>query len=136
MLPRRLFARDWIYSRDVARGLVALAQASSPQHRLYHLTSGLDWSNGVVQWCKALAVAVDGFGFRLAEADEEPNVFDSARGDRAPMLVDRLRTDLGFSPRYGPEAAARDFAQWLLEHEPFALNSGDGASDVAVGRYG
>jgi nucleoside-diphosphate-sugar epimerase len=132
VLPRRLFARDWIYSRDVAAGLVALAQASAPKHRLYHLTSGLDWSNGVVQWCRTLAAAVDGFDFRVAEGDEQPNVFDSAARDRAPMCVERLETDIRFSPRYGPEPAGRDFAQWLVEHGRFVLNDDDSAAGPAT----
>ena len=123
VLPGRLYARDWIYSRDVAAGLVMVAQARAPTHRLYHLTSGLDWSIGARQWCEALAAVLDGFAFRVAEADEEPNVFDSARADRAPMLIDRLRTDVGFVPRYGPQAACHDFAQWLLDHEAYVLKN-------------
>lgn len=130
VLPREIHARDWIYSRDAAMGLVALTHAVNPRFRLYHLTSGLEWTRGLLHWCEALAAAIDGFTYRQAEIGEQPNVRDSAVRDRAPMRVDRVRADIGFVPQFGPEAAARDYAEWLLRH-PMHVG---GASSLAPGR--
>lgn len=121
VLPPAIARRDWIYSRDAAAGIGALLESTGTRHRLYHLTSGVDWGDGIAWWCKTLARNFLAFSCRLAKPGEQPNVVDSARGNRAPMLVDRIREVAGFVARFGPSEASEDFVDWLKRNAAFVM---------------
>lgn len=40
--------RDWIYAVDVAEAVAVLIEAGRPQHRLYNISTGAEWS--ALQW--------------------------------------------------------------------------------------
>ena len=71
---------DFIFSRDVADGLVRLADAPALSRTVYNLGSGRLGSAGT--WCEALARVVPGFRWRRAAAGEAGNV-DSTPGSPA-----------------------------------------------------
>jgi UDP-glucose 4-epimerase/UDP-glucuronate 4-epimerase len=121
VLPSAIARRDWIYSRDAARGIADVLACAHTRHRVYHLTSGMEWSDGLALWCQALAANFAGFTWRAAEPGEQPNVVDTARRNRAPMLVDRIRDEVGFVARFGPGAACEDFAAWLKRNGAFVI---------------
>jgi nucleoside-diphosphate-sugar epimerase len=104
--------RDWVYSRDVAAGLLALLDAPAPRHFLYHLSSGADWNSSVVAWCEALQAAYPAFKWRIAATNEAPTIWYTD-SDRYPMDIGRISHELGFSPRYPPQEAFADFIAWL-----------------------
>jgi nucleoside-diphosphate-sugar epimerase len=103
---------DYIYGPDVARALIALADAEAPKHRLYHLGTGVAWS--LPEWCTALSRHFPGFRWR--EAAEGCNVVPLAPGTRTRFSNRRLVEDLGYAPRYDLAAAADDFLSWLEAH--------------------
>lgn len=111
--------RDWIYSRDVASGLIAVLEHAAPRYRLYHLSSGIEWEGGFAQWCDTLRQAYPKFSWRVAANGEKPNVSFVVEGDRAPMLIGRITKDIGFQPRCRPSDAHADYIRWIVEHEAF-----------------
>jgi nucleoside-diphosphate-sugar epimerase len=107
-----LGATDYIYGPDVARALIALADAKAPSHRLYHLGTGAAWA--LPEWCKLLEKRCPGFRWR--ESSEGCNVLPLAPGTRTRFSNRRLVEDLGYAPRFDLAAAADDFLAWLKVH--------------------
>jgi len=112
VLPEREIQRDWVYVRDVAAGLIALAYADAPGRGPYNLSSGMLWEQPIETWCAALARAYPAFSYRTAAAGEEPNVWHTDR-DREIMDVGAIEKAVGFRPRYQMPAAYEDFLAWL-----------------------
>jgi nucleoside-diphosphate-sugar epimerase len=102
---------DYIYAPDVARALIALADAKAPSHRLYHLGTGTAWA--LPAWCELLQKRFPKFRWR--EASEACNVVPLAPGTRTRFSNRRLVDDLGWKPRYELTAAAEDFIAWLAK---------------------
>lgn len=117
IIPRREFWRDWVYSRDVGDGLRALLRARALRHRVYHLSSGIDWQGSFARWCYVLGKAYPQFTWRTAAIGEPPNVSFVVERDRAPMDVSRIASDVGFTPKFGPREAHADYIGWIREHE-------------------
>lgn len=103
---------DYIYAPDVARALLALLDARSPSHRLYHLATGAAWS--LPEWCALLAKRFPRFRWR--ESAEGCNVMPLSSATRTRFSNRRLVEDLGYAPRFDLAGAAEDFASWLGEH--------------------
>lgn len=112
VLTPREVRRDWVYSRDVAAGLIALLDEASPPHALYNLSSGIEWVNPIRQWCDALKTAYPGFDFHVAAAGEEPNIWYTDV-DRGLMDIGRIAQDIGFVPRFGQTEAYANYLDWL-----------------------
>ena len=108
---------DYIYGPDVAAALIALLDARSPAHRLYHLGTGAPWS--LPQWCAALEKRYPRFRWRESTSAGECNVSVLPSVSRTPFSNRRLVQDLGYAPRYDLAAAAADFTSWLGEHDEF-----------------
>jgi UDP-glucuronate 4-epimerase len=119
VLPAREVRRDWVYSRDVAAGLVALIEAGRTAPALFHLSSGRDWTGFFPRWCAQLQAAYPRFSWGVAAAAEQPNIEYNAAADRATMDVSRIATDAGFVPRFGPREAAEDFISWIRLHPDY-----------------
>jgi nucleoside-diphosphate-sugar epimerase len=100
---------DYIYGPDVARALIALADAKAPSHRLYHLGTGTAWA--LPGWCELLEKRFPKFRWR--ESSEGCNVVPLAAGTRTRFSNRRLVEDLGYAPRFDLAAAADDFIAWL-----------------------
>jgi len=100
---------DWIYSRDVARGLLALLESERPRWKVYNVGTGRRWP--VTEWCARLAEAFPAFAWSLAEPDEEANVAVSP--PRAPLATWRIEQDLGFAARFPGDSGFDDFLAWL-----------------------
>lgn len=117
LTPREV-RRDWVYSRDVAAGLIALLEAPQPRHMVYNLSSGMAWDHAVLEWCEALKAAFSGFDYRVAADGEQPNIWYTDR-DRCNMDVARIAHDIGFTPRYDARAAYADFIAWIRQTPEF-----------------
>lgn len=110
VLPQHAVRRDWVYSRDVAAGLIMLLDAKATRHAVYNLSAGGEWG-GVDEWCERLKAAYPRFGYRGAAADEKPNIGYTDR-DRCPLDIGRMVSEFGFKPR--TTAAAYDaYLDWL-----------------------
>lgn len=113
ILPQREYRRDWVYSRDVAAGIVALLEAPAPAHTLYNLSSDRAWG-GLARWCERLKAIYGGFEYRVAAAGERSNLGIAEQQDRGVMDIGRIVRDIGYTPRFGPDEAYDDYARWLL----------------------
>lgn len=119
LLPEKEVWRDWVYSRDVAAGLVAVLEARDPKYTFYHLSSGVDWRGSFVHWCDTLKNVYPRFSWRIAASAERPNVSVLHERDRAQMDIGRIVQDIGFKPRFGPREAYRDYIDWVQENKEF-----------------
>lgn len=103
VLPRDT-PRDWVYARDVAGAVLALIDKASPRFDLYHVGPGTTWR--LSEWATAL-------GARVGVGDP-PNVDLFGDRDRAPLAIERLTGDLGYSPRFTSASACMDdYRQWI-----------------------
>jgi len=101
---------DYIYARDVADGLVRLANAESLSHTVYNVGSGR--SESAETWCEALAPLVPGFHWHRAATGEAPNVESHTGFDRGAMDIARATHDTGYAPRFDFPQAAADWLAW------------------------
>ena len=122
VLTPREIQRDWIYARDVARGVIALARAERPRHDVYNLSSGVSWQQPIAAWCQALADAYPGFRYRLATEKEEPNIWYTDR-DRGVMDIGRIEQDIDFRIEYPMREAYADYLSWIRRTPKFFSTS-------------
>lgn len=104
---------DYIYSRDVAAGLVRVAGAPGLSRTIYNLGSGR--AQTVADWCAALAPLLPGFRWRLAPAGEAYGVESHTGFDRGAFDIEKISSETGFVPRFGFAAAATDYLKWLTK---------------------
>jgi nucleoside-diphosphate-sugar epimerase len=69
----------------------------------------------MIDWCERLRAEFPGFTHGLTDDPAAATVGVVAPNTRAPFRVDRLRADLGFSARFGPEEAFADHIAWHRE---------------------
>ena len=110
----RVDVRDWTYSRDVARALMALMAAPALSGDLYNVTAGRTCST--LDWCARLAKGFPGFSYRLAEPGEAPTVNLHGDSDRLVMSPRRLSADTGHVVPGDIDATAEDFIAWIKAH--------------------
>jgi nucleoside-diphosphate-sugar epimerase len=122
VLPPDECTRDWVYSPDVGRALVLLADAPRLPHAVYNLSAGIDWGGDIAAWCEVLAARFPGFRHRIARPGEAPNVHYTDRA-RSLMAVDRFEADHGFVATRDRAAIHRAFADWV-ERVGRAWNAG------------
>ena len=98
-------------ARDVADGLVRLADTSGLSRTVYNLGSGRLGS--AETWCEALARVAPRFRWRRARAGETGNVDSHTGFHRGPMAIGKIARDTGFAPLWEFEAAAQEWVGWL-----------------------
>ena len=101
---------DFVYARDVAAGLVALADAPALSRTIYNLGSGQVGS--AEHWCAALAGLVPGFRWRRAAEGENANTISHVAFDRGALDILRLAADTGYAPAFTMAQAAADYLAW------------------------
>ena len=119
VLPRIEARRDWVYSRDVASGILSLLDAGTLHHQLYNLSSGIDWTNYGMRWCDALRHTMPQLRSRVAEEGEAANVSFLGHRDRAIMSIGRLSTETAFRPRAASDDVFPEFVAWLGTHRRY-----------------
>jgi nucleoside-diphosphate-sugar epimerase len=121
VLTQREVRRDWVYARDVARALTALADAFRLDHALYNVSSGTAWPDPILTWCRMLQEAYPKFTYRTAAADEQPNIWYTDR-DRGLMDVGRLEHATGVRMLYPMREAYVDYLDWLRRTPGFLVS--------------
>jgi nucleoside-diphosphate-sugar epimerase len=101
---------DWVYVTDVARGLTAMLDLPTSPDPVYHLSAGLVWS--VEDWCARLKGRFPKFSYRLTDRAEECTVGRNNAAPRSPMLIERMRRDVAYTPEFLPERAFSDYLAW------------------------
>jgi nucleoside-diphosphate-sugar epimerase len=99
---------DYVYARDVADGLVRLADVESLSYTVYNVGSGR--SRSAETWCEALAPLMPGFRWHRAAPGQPPNVESHTGFDRGAMDIGRVARDTAYAPRFDFPRAAAD---WL-----------------------
>ncbi|RXT36425.1 NAD-dependent epimerase/dehydratase family protein [Bradyrhizobium betae] len=115
ILPR-LMRADWIYSRDAAAGIAAVAMASALGHAIYHVGGGR--LSDLPDWCRTLASRFPDFRWRCAEPGEPAGIVYNLPVDRAPLSIARLVRDTGFDLAYPVGAAVADYLSWARLDRP------------------
>jgi nucleoside-diphosphate-sugar epimerase len=107
--------RDWTYAEDVAEGIELAWATDSPNHRLYILAQGEQYSVGDV--LEAFHQNVPGLQYEVVpESEANYSVSGEPPG---PMPSSRLAaTDLGWRPRTSFADGMRDYLQWISAHGP------------------
>ena len=113
VLPRP-GVRDWIYAPDVAEAVTLLIEAAKPKHRLYNISTGVEWS--ALQWGEALAALHPGFVCRSGRRRRSAERRSAQPTDRAPLSVSRLAEEFGWRARFGCADSAADLSAWWTEH--------------------
>jgi nucleoside-diphosphate-sugar epimerase len=105
------WAGDYIYSRDVAAGLVRIADAPALSRTVYNLGSGQAVT--VAEWCAALAPLIPGFRWRPATAGEAYNVESHTGFDRGAFDISKIAAETGFVPQFSFMSSPKDYLAWL-----------------------
>jgi nucleoside-diphosphate-sugar epimerase len=105
------WAADYIYARDVAAGLVRIADTPSLSRSIYNLGSGRAVT--AEDWCAALAPHIPGFRWRRAGAGEAHNVESHTGFNRGAFDISKIAAEIGFSPRVDLATAASEYLAWL-----------------------
>jgi UDP-glucose 4-epimerase len=113
VLPRP-GVRDWIYAPDVAEAVTLLIEAATPMHRLYNISTGVEWP--VLQWGQQLAALHPRLICRLAEAGEAPTIDLHGPADRSPLSIARLAQEFGWHARFGCADSAAGLSRWWQRH--------------------
>lgn len=103
----RDFARDAVYAPDVVAGIAAVLLADRLRHDAYNVGWGRNTTSE--ETASALARVVRGARVEFDAAEPFPWGY-SARG---PLSIDRLRGDLGWTPRHDLESGLRAYVDWL-----------------------
>jgi len=114
VLPLTGELRDWIYAPDVATALVMLLDAESLPHTVYNIGAGVQFTPA--DWCDKLRTAFPGFSYRLTDNAAEWTVTPLAATGRTPFAAQRIRTDLGFAPRFLLDQAFDHYLAWWKAH--------------------
>jgi nucleoside-diphosphate-sugar epimerase len=118
VLTEREIQRDWVYVRDVAQALIALANSPAIRRLVYNVTSGEAWQGSITAWCETLKAAYPAFSYRVAGAEEEANIWYTDR-DRGLMDIGRLTHETGFRISYPMREAYADYLEWMQRTPDF-----------------
>ena len=105
--------RDYTYSVDTARGLMAVLDAPELPHDLYNLTAG-PWIT-YREILETLAELEPGSPAPPAVAEGAAARARASVPSRGPLSGHRLRQDLGWQPDYDLRSALADYLQWRRE---------------------
>jgi nucleoside-diphosphate-sugar epimerase len=101
---------DYTLSRDIAAGLVALADLPSTRRTTYNLATGK--ATTAEDWCRVLATRLPRFRWRRAAEGEAWNVESHTGFDRGAMRIDNITADTPYRPRFDLADAADHLIAW------------------------
>ena len=101
---------DYTLSRDIAAGLVAIADQPLLPRTIYNLATGR--ATSAEDWCRVLATCLPGFRWRRAASNEAGNVDSHTGFDRGAMAIDRATADTTYRPRFDLATAADHLLVW------------------------
>jgi nucleoside-diphosphate-sugar epimerase len=104
---------DYTLSRDIAAGLVALADLPSTPRTVYNLATGR--ATTAQDWCRVLASRLEDFRWRLAAEGEAWTVESHTGHDRGAMSIDRITADTPYRPAFDLERAADHLLAWRID---------------------
>lgn len=114
VLPRA-GRRDWIYSRDIAGGIIAALDHPDGFDGVINVAPGVEWT--VADWCERLSDRFAAFAFEIAGAGSRATIDYHGPTDRSPLSNRRLVEELGFQPTFDIDTAFADLMAWIAERE-------------------
>jgi nucleoside-diphosphate-sugar epimerase len=102
---------DYTLSRDIAAGLVVLADMPATPRTIYNLATGLAVT--AADWCRVLETRLHGFHWRRAADGEACNVESHTGFDRGAMDIGKIVADTSYRPTYDLESAADHLVTWM-----------------------
>jgi UDP-glucose 4-epimerase len=120
VLTEREVQRDWVYAVDVAQAVRAIAHAGKLAFPVYNVSSGMQWLRPIRAWCEALKAAYPRFSYHVARDGEQPTIWYTDR-DRGLMAIERLKSDVGYAPRYPMVDAYAAYIEWMKRTPDFLL---------------
>jgi len=102
---------DWVYASDVARAVALLIDAQRVLSSVYQIGTGRAWS--VENWCEQLAQTCPGFTYDMVDEQAQATIGRVTPLSRPCFSIDRLNRELGYEPKFMPQAAFDDYMQWL-----------------------
>jgi len=113
VLPRSMRA-DWLYSRDAALALVALTTHPGLRHAIYNVGGAV--MTDLNQWCDLVAGLLPqsqkDWSWRQVQPNDVPTIHYGLPVDRAALAIERLQSDIFWSPAYSLAQAAADQMAW------------------------
>ena len=106
--------KDWIYAPDLARALSGLVSCEYPQFRIFNAGPGHTWR--IDDCADALQRSFQKFRWQIVESPAAANISYHGSLARPPMVIERLRRQTGFAPRFDLNAAFADYTRWLKEY--------------------
>ena len=103
-------ADDWVYSIDVALGVIAALNTRFEPKPLYHLSAGRRWD--IADWCQRMRAVFPDFVYELVDDPALCTIGRTSSPSRSPMKIERIQSDFGYQPAYLPNAAFVDFLKW------------------------
>ena len=103
-------ADDWVYSIDVALGVIAALNTRFEPKPLYHLSAGRRWD--IADWCQRMRAVFPDFVYELVDDPALCTIGRTSSQSRSPMKIERIQSDFGYQPAYLPNAAFVDFLKW------------------------
>lgn len=111
ILPADLPPYDWVYSRDVAAGLLHVLDLGNPPHRVFSVASGQTWDGALLDWCRRLSVLNPAFEWRQSADATQCTVRLADTRPRATISIDRIK-QTGWNPTFTPTTALADYLRW------------------------
>ena len=104
--------RDPIYLDDVASGIAAVLLAERLPHDVYNV----GWGRGATVEDTLAAIARVVPGVKIERVPDEPSRWPALT--RGVLSADRLRHDLGWTPRYDLDSGVAAYVGWLSQQPP------------------
>ncbi|MGE2832678.1 NAD-dependent epimerase/dehydratase family protein [Mycobacterium sp. SMC-4] len=102
--------QDWVYALDVASAIVGLLFKDQVVHDVLHVGTGTRWS--VETWCEKLREEFPEFSYEFVDQKDRATVGRETPNRRAPFSIERLRSELSFTPRFMLPEALADYSDW------------------------
>ncbi len=102
---------DWVYSRDVAHGVLTALTTDGLARQIFHISGGA--KSDLVGWARLLADRYPNWTAELAGDGEAPNIFYRGLQERASLDTRKFAEATGFTPAFDQPRAADDFLTWL-----------------------
>jgi nucleoside-diphosphate-sugar epimerase len=120
VMPRR-GPTDWVYSRDVAKAVLACLARTEAEPAIVNIGCG---GNGwpVDDWCRKLKEHFPAFNYRIEEGIDNPSISYHGNMDRQHLNNHRLLEEVGYQTQYGLDEAFTDYIEWLESNKNLITN--------------
>lgn len=114
ILPYDIPDYCWVYSRDIASGLVHMFYEAQ-SGLVANISSGMNWGSMILIFVEELRKIYPALSWHQSSDAKEINVPFTDSRSRARMNINRILNS-GWKPNYLPHAAISDYVKWLSQY--------------------